>query len=115
MKKRKRGKVMNFLDEGEKAGQALSFSPAKVARVRERNANLEQAQLQRKRDIDDRKLQAAIVRENKAREAEIKKIERAMARTTAREALAREKAERQAEREARKAQKAEECQDLMLE
>lgn len=75
-KKRKRGKAMNFYDEGEKEGQALFFGPAKVARVRARNAAIEEAEQQRKRDVDDRKLQSAITGAEKAREAEEKKNQR---------------------------------------
>jgi len=39
---------MNLYDPGENEGQALFFSPAKVARVRQRNADAEQAERQRK-------------------------------------------------------------------
>ncbi len=38
-KKRKRGKAMNLYDPMENEGQALFFSPAKVARVRQRVAD----------------------------------------------------------------------------
>jgi hypothetical protein len=47
-KKRKRGKAMNLYDPDENEGQALFFNPAKVARVRQRNADAEQAERQRK-------------------------------------------------------------------
>jgi hypothetical protein len=46
-RKRKRGKALDFHEEGEQAGQALFFSPAKVTRARERAAALEEAELQR--------------------------------------------------------------------
>jgi hypothetical protein len=68
-KKRKRGKPLEFYEEGEQEGQALFFSPAKVARIRQRTAEQEEAELQHKRDKEDKKIQAAIARENKAREA----------------------------------------------
>jgi hypothetical protein len=108
-KKRKRGKAMNLYDPDEKEGQALFFSPAKVARVRQRNADLEQAERQRKQNLSDKKLQAAIARAEKAREAEEKKNQRLLARQAAREQVAQEKAERKAAREAQRAQKAAEA------
>jgi hypothetical protein len=43
-RKRKRGKALDF-HEGEQAGEALFFSPAKVTRARERAAALEEAEL----------------------------------------------------------------------
>jgi hypothetical protein len=64
---------MNLYDPDENEGQALFFSPAKVARVRQRNADLEEAERQRKQNLSDKKLQAAITRAEKAREAEEKK------------------------------------------
>jgi hypothetical protein len=105
-KKRKRGKAMNLYDPEENEGQALFFSPAKIARVRQRVADEEEAERQRKQNISDKKLQAAIARDEKAREAQEKKIARNLARQTAREQLAQEKAERQAVRQAQRAQKA---------
>src|SRR5277367_442292 len=96
---------MHLYDPEEKEGQALFFSPAKIARVRERVTSEKQAEQQRKQIISDKKLQRAIIRDEKAREAEEKKIARDLARQAAREELTREKAERQAERQARKAQK----------
>jgi DDE superfamily endonuclease len=105
-KKRKRGKAMNLYDPEENEGQALFFSPAKIARVRQRVADEEQAEHQRKQIASDKKLQAAIARDEKAREAEEKKITRNLARQAAREQLAQEKAERQAVRQAQRAQKA---------
>jgi hypothetical protein len=104
-KKRKRGKAMNLYDPGEKEGQALFFSPAKIARVRERNAEQKQAEQQRQQMISDKRLQSAITRDEKARQAEEKRIARDLMRQAAREELAREKAERQAFRQAKKAQK----------
>jgi hypothetical protein len=105
-KKRKRGKAMHLYDPEEKEGQALFFSPAKIARMREREEREKQEEQQRKQIISDKKLQRAIARDEKAREAEEKRIARDLARQAAREELAREKAERQAIREARKARKA---------
>jgi membrane protein involved in colicin uptake len=107
-RKRKRGKALDFHEEGEQAGQALFFSPAKVTRARERAAALKEAELQRQRTAADKKLQQAIAREEKAREAIEKKARKEAERTAAREELAREKAARQAEKEAKKAQKARE-------
>jgi hypothetical protein len=46
-RKRKRGKALDFYKEGEQAGQALFFSPAKITRARERAAALKEAELQR--------------------------------------------------------------------
>ena len=108
-KKRKRGKAMNLYDPDEKEGQALFFSPAKVARVRQRNADLEEAERQRKQNLSDKKLQAAIARAEKVREAEEKKNQRLLARQAAREQVAQEKAERKTAREAQRAQKAAEA------
>jgi hypothetical protein len=105
-KKRKRGKAMNLYDPDENEGQALFFSSAKIARVRQRNADAEQAEHQRKQNASDKKLQLAIARAEKAREAEEKKNRRVFMRQAAREQVAREKAERQAAREAKRAQKA---------
>jgi hypothetical protein len=105
-KKRKRGKAMNLFDPGEQEGQGLFFSPEKIARVRQRNADEAQAEQQRKQSQSDKKLQAAITRDEKAREAEEKKIARRLARQAAREEVAREKAEKQAIRQAQRAQKA---------
>jgi hypothetical protein len=108
-KKRKRGKAMNLYDPEEKEGQALFFSPAKIARVRARDAEQKQAEQQRQQIISDKKLQNAITRDEKARQAEEKRITRDLMRQAAREELAREKAERRAIREAKKAQKATEA------
>jgi hypothetical protein len=108
-KKRKRGKAMNLYDPGENEGQALFFSPAKIMRVRERVAQEKQAELQHQQSKSDQKLQAAIARDEKAREAQEKKAARMLARQAAREEVAREKAERQASRQAQRAQKAEEA------
>jgi hypothetical protein len=96
---------MHLYDPEEKEGQALFFSPAKIARCREREESEKQAEQQRKQIASDKKLQRAIVRDEKAREAEEKRIARDLARQAAREELAREKAERQTIREAKKAQR----------
>jgi hypothetical protein len=105
-KRRKRGKAMHLYDEGETEGQGRFFSPAKVARARERAAAAEEAQRQHQLAVQDKKLQIAISRAEKAREAEERKQQRQIARQAAREQLASEKAERQAVREAKRAQKA---------
>jgi hypothetical protein len=85
---------MNLYDPTENEGQALFFSPAKVTRVRQRVADEAQTERQRKQTASDKKLQAAIARDKKARKAEEKKIARNLARQAAREQLAQEKAER---------------------
>jgi membrane protein involved in colicin uptake len=108
-RKRKRGKPLIFHDEGEAQGQALFFSPAKVARARERAHEREAAEIQQKHTAADKKLQAAIAREDKAREKAEKKAEKDAARVAARAETAREKAARTAEREAKKTQKAREA------
>jgi len=48
---------MHLYDKGEKEGQALFFSPEKIARVRERVAAAQEAERQRQQAISDRKLQ----------------------------------------------------------
>ena len=108
-KKRKRGKAMHFLDEGEMENQAMFFSPAKIARVRQRNKELEKAEQQRKQTANDKKLQRAITRVKKAREAEQKRIALPEARAKAKEEKLRAKTERQAERELQRQRKAEEA------
>jgi hypothetical protein len=45
-RKKKRGKALNFYKEDEMEGQALFFSPAKIARARERAAALEETESQ---------------------------------------------------------------------
>ena len=45
-RKRERGKVLNFYDEGEQEGQALFFSPAKITRARERAAAQKETEIQ---------------------------------------------------------------------
>ena len=96
---------MYLYDEGETEGQGRFFSPAKITRVRERIAIADEAQRQHQLTAQDKKLQIAISRAKKAREAEEKKKQRQLARQTVREQLAREKAERQTVREAQRAKK----------
>ena len=67
---------MHLYDEGETKGQARFFSPAKVARARERMAAAEEAQHQHQLAVQDRKLQRAISRAEKAREIEERKQQR---------------------------------------
>ena len=93
---------MHLYDPEEKEGQAMFFSPVRIARMRDRVADNEQAEEQRKQMASDKKLQRAIARDEKARDAEEKRIARDLARQAAREELAREKAERQAIREAKR-------------
>jgi hypothetical protein len=97
---------MHLYDPDENEGQALFFNPAKVARVRQRNADAEEAERRRKQNADDKKLQLAVARAEKAREAQEKKNRRAFERQAARAQLAQEKAERKAARETKQAQKA---------
>jgi hypothetical protein len=54
-KKRKRGKAMKFYEENEPAGQALFFNPAKVGRLRVRQAKSEEAETQKQRDKHNKK------------------------------------------------------------
>jgi membrane protein involved in colicin uptake len=109
-RKRKRDKFLNFYEESEQEDQTLFFSPAKIARARERAAALEKAELQQKRTTANKKLQQTIAREKKAREAAEKKARKEAERTAAREEAAREKAAKAAEKEAKKAQKAREAE-----
>jgi DDE superfamily endonuclease/Tc5 transposase DNA-binding domain len=104
--RRKRGKAMHLYDEGETEGQARFFSPTKVARARERIAIAEDTQHQRQLAVQDKKLQMAISRAEKAREAQERREQRQLARQAVREQLASEKVQRQAVREARRVQKA---------
>jgi hypothetical protein len=107
--KKKFGKALNFYDD-EIESQILFFSPAKIARARERAAALEKAESQQKRTAADRKMQQAIAREKKAREAAERKARKEIKRIAAREEAAREKAARQAEKETKRAQKAREAE-----
>jgi hypothetical protein len=104
-RKRKREKILNFYKEDEMENQILFFSSAKVARARERAAALEETEAQQKRTAADRKMQQAIAREKKTREAAEKKARKEIERIAAREKAAREKAAKTAKREAKKAQK----------
>ena len=108
-KRRKRGKAMHLYDEGETEGQARFFSPAKVARARERIAAAEEAQHQHQLTVREKKAQRDIIRAEKRRVIDERKLQRQIARQDAREELAREKAERQAIREAKKVEKAAEA------
>ena len=105
-KRRKRGKAMHLYDEGETEGQARFFSPSKVARARERIAIAENIQHQHQLAIQDKKLQMAISKAEKAREAQERREQRQLARQAVREQLASEKAQRQAIREAQRVKKA---------
>ncbi len=90
---------------GEKKGQALFFSPAKIARVCARVADEKQVEQQLKQIASDKRLQRAISRDDKVRDIEEKKIARDLMGQAVREELAREKAERQVIQQARKAEK----------
>jgi hypothetical protein len=97
---------MHLFDKGETEGQGRFFSPAKIARIRERTVAEEDAQLQHQLAARDKKLQMAISKAEKAREREERKSQRQSARQIVREQLAREKEERQVVREAQRAKKA---------
>jgi hypothetical protein len=101
-KKRQRGKAMGLIFEGGSPNQPLFFSPAKVARVRQRHAEQEDAERQRKQAMEDKKIQSQIAREEKVRKAQERKAERTAARIAAKEQREREKVERAAERYARR-------------
>lgn len=105
-KRRTRGKAMHLYEEGEAAGQARFLSPERIARVRERNAAVARAEEQRRQQANDRKLQQATARAEKARGAEERRKARQLAQQAARERRALEQAEKQAAREARRAEKA---------
>jgi hypothetical protein len=89
--KKKCRKALNFHKKDEMEDQALFFSPAKVARARERVAALKETEAQQKRTAANRKMQQAIAREKKAREAAEKKDRKEIERIAAREEVAREK------------------------
>jgi hypothetical protein len=104
---------MNLLDE-EDSGPQL-FSPAQVARARAILAAKENAEQQRRKEIESRKAQAVVIREQKAREKEERMAARAAAQQLARDEKARRKAEQLAQkaiREAEKLQKAKEKEEL---
>jgi hypothetical protein len=101
-RKRKRRKVLNFHEKDEIEGQALFFSFAKVARARKHAAALEKIEIQQKRIAADRKMQQAIARKEKAREAAEKKARKEIERIAAREKAAREKIVKTAEKEIKK-------------
>jgi hypothetical protein len=108
-KKRKRGKALQLFEEGDNPAQARFFSPEKIARIRQRNAAIEQEERQRQLDKQDMRLQGAISRAEKAREVEEKRAARQLARQSAREQAAREKQEKRDVREAQRAERAAEA------
>ena len=112
-KKRKRGKAMHLYDAGETAGQGRFFSPTKIARARQRIADAQAEDAQRKQVAEDVRTQKAIERSEKRREIDERKEQRQIARQIAREELAREKTERQALRKAQLTEKALEKQKRM--
>jgi hypothetical protein len=67
---------MHLYDKGETKGQGRFFSPAKIARIRERTAVAEDTQRQHQLAVRDKKLQLAISRAEKAREVEERKQQR---------------------------------------
>ncbi|THC92492.1 hypothetical protein EYZ11_008030 [Aspergillus tanneri] len=105
----KRRKAMGLFNIEENGGQPFFFSPAKVELARQRQIEQEQANEQRKRATEDRRLQTALAREEKARESAKKKEQRAAARQALQDQRAQEKAERAAERKAKRAEKLKEA------
>jgi hypothetical protein len=100
-KKRKRGKKMGLFDK-EPPGEAQFFSPAKVAAVRERAKEIEAQNESEKAFKEERRLQQALAREKKAYEVQKRKEERIQAQAEKRERLEHEKAQRQAEKLAKR-------------
>jgi hypothetical protein len=66
-RKRKRRKAMGLFDPEETGGQPVFFSPAKVELARQRFADQEQAEEQRKQAIADRRLKTAIKKGSRSR------------------------------------------------
>ena len=114
-KKGKRRKALGLFNPEESGGQPVFFSPAKVELARRRQMDKAHADEQRKQAIEDRRLQIAISREEKARESAEKKKQRAAMRQALQEQRSREKTERAAEREAKRAQKLEAAAKLKAE
>ncbi|KAM4062396.1 DDE superfamily endonuclease [Hirsutella rhossiliensis] len=113
-KKGKRRKALGLFNPEESGGQPVFFSPAKVELARRRQTDKAQADEQRKQAIEDRRLQVAISREEKARESAEKKnsglqcvrpceSSREAKRAEKREAAAKLKAERSAREAERQA------------
>ncbi len=79
----------------------LCFSA--LRRLRSRAAAQEETEIHQKRTAEDKKLQAAITREGKARETAEKKARKKIERADAREEIVQEKVTRAAEKEIKKA------------
>ena len=102
-KRRKRGKALGLLNTEESAGKAQFWSPSKVAAARQ-HADEEKLKKQEKiAQTEANKLQRAIRKEQKAREALERKAAREKAQIEARDRREREKAK--AEREQQRAAK----------
>jgi hypothetical protein len=101
-RKKKRDKFFNFSKESEQKNRILFFNSAKIVRARERAAALEETELQQKRTTADKKLQKAITREEKAREAAEKKARKEIEYTAAREEAAREKLQKRPKKRLKK-------------
>ena len=67
---------MHLYDEGETEGQARFFSPSKVARARARIAAAEEAQRQHQLTVRDKKAQRDILRAEKRRAIDKRKLQR---------------------------------------
>ena len=84
-KRRKRGKPLGLLDDGETDGQALFFSLVKIERARQRLQDQEQAEQQQRQIKEDNRIQRAILRSEKEREKKEKQLAQVQLRTTAKE------------------------------
>lgn len=71
--KRKRGKALKCLDEGETGGKAQFLSPAKIERIRMRNAEAKQAERKRKADLELQKLERVAAKKRKPKKPNRKK------------------------------------------
>ena len=100
-RRRKRGKAIGLLDK-DRPSELQFFSPTRVAAVRERAYEIEIENQRQKALADETRLQKAIQKDEKAREAQEKKDARAAAREAAKELRARKKEEKAAQREAKK-------------
>ena len=89
--------MFGFFEAAVASYNPLTLSSS-FARVRQRAAEEEEAERQRKQAMENRRIQSQIARAEKILEAEERKAERIAARIAAKEQRDREKAERAAER-----------------
>ena len=90
---------MYLYKDNKNKDQKRFFSSIKITRIRERTTTVEDVQRQHQLVVQEKKLQIAIERTEKAREIKKKKKERKATRQIVREQLTQEKAERQTVRE----------------